>query len=155
MAACSGCRSPSSLPAPRLTLLNKGVQVEDSAAPSPVQLGSPDDLPLDGRLIFFLKSTVPAKFPRNEKVELAAADGSFNTELSLADGSLMLEDAKTAMGSVEPRDPLWQFRLRAGSRTRHFGQTGLPATGFPSERWCGSPASRSCVVRTPLPSHAL
>ena len=56
----------------------------------------------NGRLVFFLKSTVPAKFPRNEKVELAASDGSFDTELSLADGSLMLEDAKTAMGSVEP-----------------------------------------------------
>ena len=36
------------------------------------------------------------------EVELAAVDGSFNTELSLADGGLMLEDAKTAMGSVEP-----------------------------------------------------
>jgi len=90
-------------PRPQATLLNKGVQIDDSAAPSPVQLGSPDDLPLDGKLIFFLKSRVPAKFPRNEKVELAAADDSFNTDLSLADGSLILEDARTAMGSVEPR----------------------------------------------------
>ena len=65
-------------------------------------MGSADDLPLNGRLVFFLKSTVPAKFPRNEKVELAAVDGSFDTDLSLADGSLMLEDAKTAMGRVEP-----------------------------------------------------
>jgi hypothetical protein len=90
-------------PRPQVALLNKGVQQDASAAPSPVQLGSPDDLPLDGRLVFFLKSTVPAKFLRNEKIELAATDGSFNTELSLADGSLMLEDARTAMGSVEPR----------------------------------------------------
>ncbi len=29
-------------------------------------------------------------------------DGSFRTMLSLADGSLMLEDAKTALGVVEP-----------------------------------------------------
>ena len=89
-------------PRPQVALLNKGVQEDASAAPSPVQLGSPDDLPLGGRLVFFLKSTVPAKFPRSEKVELAAADGSFQTQLSLADGSLMLEDARTAMGSVEP-----------------------------------------------------
>ena len=89
-------------PRPQVALLSKGVQGDTSAAPSPVQLGSPDDLPLEGRLVFFLKSTVPVKFPRNQKVELAADDGSFNTELSLADGSLMLEDAKTAMGSVEP-----------------------------------------------------
>ena len=89
-------------PRPQVALLSKGVQPETSASPSPVQLGSPDDLPLEGRLVFFLKSTVPVKFPRNQKVELAADDGSFNTVLSLADGSLMLEDAKTAMGSVEP-----------------------------------------------------
>jgi hypothetical protein len=89
-------------PRPQAALLNKGIQ-EDGALPaSPVQLGSADDLPLEGKLVFFLKSTVPAKFPRNEKVEVAATDGSFDTELSLADGSLMLEDAKTAMGTVEP-----------------------------------------------------
>ena len=45
---------------------------------------------------------MPTKFARNEKVELAAVDGSFGTELTLADGSLILADAKTAMGSVEP-----------------------------------------------------
>jgi hypothetical protein len=89
-------------PRPQAVLLNKGVQEDASAAPSPVQLGSANDLPLDGRLVFFLKAKVPARFSRNEKVELAAVDGSFDTELSLADGSLMLEDAKTAMGSVEP-----------------------------------------------------
>ncbi len=33
---------------------------------------------------------------------MAADDGSFHTELSLADGSLMLEDAKTAVGNVDP-----------------------------------------------------
>ena len=89
-------------PRPQVTLLSKGTQDESSAAPSPVHLGSPDDLPVDNRLVFFLKSSVPANFPRDEKVEVAAADGSFRTVLSLADGSLMLEDAKTAMGAVEP-----------------------------------------------------
>jgi hypothetical protein len=87
---------------PQVTLLNKGVQPEDSASPSPVRLGSQDDLPLAGRLVFFLKSRVPQNFPRDEMVELAAVDGSFHTVLSLADASLMLEDANTAMGSVEP-----------------------------------------------------
>ena len=36
------------------------------------------------------------------RVEVAAVDGSFHTALSLADGSLMLEDANTALGVVEP-----------------------------------------------------
>ncbi len=89
-------------PRPQVTLLNKGVQEEDSTAPSPVRLGSPDDLPLDGRLVFFLKSRVPVDFPRGEKVEVSAVDGSFKTVLSLSDGGLMLEDARTAVGTLEP-----------------------------------------------------
>jgi hypothetical protein len=88
-------------PRPEAELLSKGTQ-EDPAASSPVHLGSPDDLPLDGRLVFFLKSQEPKKFPRTEKVEVAAADASFHTVLSLADGGLMLEDAKTAIGSLDP-----------------------------------------------------
>ena len=67
-----------------------------------MQLGNPNDLPVDGRLVFFLKSNVPAAFPRDEKVEVAAADSSFDTMLTLSDGSLMLEDANTAIGSIEP-----------------------------------------------------
>jgi hypothetical protein len=89
-------------PRPQVTLLNKGVQEDAASAPSPVRLGSADDLPLDERLVFFLKSRVPVNFPRNEKVEVAAVDGSFKTILSLSDGGLMLEDARTAVGTVEP-----------------------------------------------------
>jgi hypothetical protein len=89
-------------PRPRVTLLSKGSQNADSSWTPPVTLGSPDDLPVDGRLVFFLRSSVPVNFPRDEKVEVAATDGSFHTELAVADGSLMLEDAKTAEGSLEP-----------------------------------------------------
>jgi hypothetical protein len=88
-------------PRPQVTLLSKGVQ-PDAAAPQAVQMDSADDLPLNGRLVFFLKSDVPADFPRNEMVEVAAADSSFNTTLSLSDGSLMLEDAHTVVASLEP-----------------------------------------------------
>jgi hypothetical protein len=70
--------------------------------PSPVHLGSPGRPAGDGRLVFFLKSRVPAELSAHEKVEVAAVDGSFHTVLSLADGSLMLEDAKTAMGTLDP-----------------------------------------------------
>ncbi len=90
------------LPRPQVTLLSKGTQDERSADPSPVRLGSPDDLPVDGRLVFFLKSKTPPNFPRDEKVEVAAADNSFHTVLSVSDGTLMLEDAETALGVVEP-----------------------------------------------------
>jgi len=89
-------------PRPQVALLSKGMQQEASAPVSPVHLSSSEDLPVEERLVFFLKSSEPAKFPRGEKVEAAAVDGSFRTVLSLADGSLMLEDATTAIGMVEP-----------------------------------------------------
>jgi hypothetical protein len=87
---------------PQIALLSKGIQDDAAASPQPVQFGSPDDLPVDGHLVFFLKSTSPALFPRTEKVEVAAADWSFHTLLDLKDGGLMLEDAKTAVGTLEP-----------------------------------------------------
>ncbi len=89
-------------PRPEITLLSKGIQDEASQTPTPVQFGSSDDLPVERRLVFFLKSKVPVSFPRDEKVEVSAVDGSFKTALSLADGTLMLEDANTALGVVEP-----------------------------------------------------
>ncbi len=88
-------------PRPQLMLLSKGVQSDGT--PSLVQLGSPDDLPVDGHLVFFVKSTSPASFPRDEKIEIAAADSSFHTLLDLNDGSLLLEDAKTAEASMQPK----------------------------------------------------
>ncbi|HEY5056115.1 MAG TPA: hypothetical protein VII58_08135, partial [Acidobacteriaceae bacterium] len=89
-------------PRPQVTLMSKGTQEDGTATPSPVHLGSADDVALGARLVFFLKSEVPPKFPRNEAVEVAAADGSFRTVLSLKDGGLMLEDARTAIGTVDP-----------------------------------------------------
>lgn len=88
-------------PRPQVTLLSKGTQDDGAAPPSPVHLGSPDDLPVTSRLVFFLKSVVPQRFPRDEHIEIAAADLSFHTTLSLSDGSLMLEDQRTALGTVE------------------------------------------------------
>jgi hypothetical protein len=112
---------------PQVVLLNKGVQEDASAPPSPVHLGSPNDLPVDGRLVFFLKSRVPTNFSRDEKVELAAVDGSFHTVLSLTDGSLMLEDTSTAMASLAP---LARFGLSA------FGPVAvrvISAEGIPGD----------------------
>lgn len=89
-------------PRPEVALLSKGVQPDSSGKPSPVTLGSPDDLPVQGRLVFFLKSTMPPDFSRDEKVEVAAVDGSFHTILDFSHGGLLLEDASTAMASLDP-----------------------------------------------------
>lgn len=89
-------------PRPQVTLLSKGTQDSTEEAPSPVRLGSPDDLPIEKRVVFFLKAKAPSNFPRKQRVEVAATDGSFHTVLSLSDGSLILEDSSTALGVVEP-----------------------------------------------------
>jgi len=86
---------------PQIALLSKGSQ-DGAEAALPVQFGSQDDLPVEKKLLFFLKSRIPISFPRDEKIEVSAVDGSFHTALSLDDGSLMLEDANTALGVVEP-----------------------------------------------------
>jgi hypothetical protein len=88
-------------PRPQISLLSKSEQ-DPATAPSPVHLGSADDLPLDGKLVFFLRSRTPVSFPRSEKIEVAAADDSFHTVLSVSDGSLMLEDSATALAVVDP-----------------------------------------------------
>jgi len=140
-------------PRPQVTLLSEGVQ-EDPTAPAPVAMSRPEDLPVDGRLVFFLKSDVPTDFPRDEKVEVAAADSSFHTTLALSDG-LMLEDAHTAMANL---DPLARFgssafgpvRVRAISANGAAGDwvplgTLVRIPGFKELR-CTRAASKPCLL---------
>jgi hypothetical protein len=143
------------LPRPRVTLLSKGAQEDLSAPPSPVQLGSPDDLPIDRKLVFFLRAGLPPTFPRNEKVEVAAVDGDFSTTLSLSDGSLMLEDAKTALGVIEP---LARFGSSAFGplRLRVLSAAGVSSEWLPlgtlvrlpgfKELRCPHNPARSCLL---------
>ena len=152
-------------PRPQVELLSKGVQHDESdgdpAVQPPVRLGSPNDLPLQRRLVFFLRSRVPNVFPRKEKIELAAVDGSFDTTLSLSDGSMMLEDAHTAVAVLDPYDrfgasafgPI-QFRAIApdgvtgdwvplGTLVRLPGFNGSPAS---KELRCPRNLSKPCQL---------
>lgn len=118
-------------PRPQVTLLNKGSQeVDVSTGASPVHIGSPDDLPISQRLVFFLKSVEPQKFPRNQTVEVAAEDGSFHTTLSLANGSLILEDSRTALGTVEPLARFGQSAF-GPVRARAVSADGIPGDWMP------------------------
>ena len=142
-------------PRPEIALLSKGVQDATATTPSPVQFGSPDDLPVNGRLVFFLKSSLPAVFPRDEKVEVAASDSSFHTTLNLSDGSLMLEDSKTAVATVEPltrfgTSAFGPIRVRAIAANGEAGDwlslgTLVRLPGF-NELKCPRSASKPCVL---------
>jgi hypothetical protein len=85
-------------PRPRLTLVSKRIQ----SARSAIRLASQDDLPLDGKITFFVRTEVPAKFPHDEKIEVATVDGLFRAVLSLADKSLSLQDSQTAVAVLDP-----------------------------------------------------
>lgn len=68
----------------------------------PLTLSDGADWPLDSTITLALRSVAPARFPRTEKVEVALADGSLHTMLSFGDGSLVLQDAHTALGFLSP-----------------------------------------------------
>jgi hypothetical protein len=89
-------------PRPQVSLLTKSVQIDQTAPPPLVRLGSQDELPQDARLNFFLKTQVPSTFPPSEKIEVATADESFRVLLSFKDGNLTLQDAKTVFVVLDP-----------------------------------------------------
>jgi len=89
-------------PRPQTTLISKSSQPLSSAEGASLNFASSDDLPQNARLSFFLKSVVPADFPREEKIEVATADGLAHVMLSLSDGSLILQDSQTVLAMLDP-----------------------------------------------------
>jgi len=123
-------------PRPKVTLENKSVQ--PGPTPSAIRLGNHDELPLDGRLLFFVKSEVPETFPRTEKIEVATADNAFDTMLGLADGSLVLQDSHSVLAVL---DPLKNFGPSA------FGQLQFRAVDADNSKSDWQPLAN--VVRLP------
>lgn len=87
-------------PRPKVTLVSKSIQ--GGPNPSAIRLGDQDLLPQDGKVTFFVKSDLPEKFSRNEKIEVATEDESFHANLSVREGNLVLQDAETVMAVLEP-----------------------------------------------------
>jgi hypothetical protein len=87
-------------PRPKVSLMSKSVQrgAEDAA----IRFGSENELSPGDRLSFFVKSEVPEKFRHDEKIEVATADESSHVTLGEADGSLILQDAQTALAIFSP-----------------------------------------------------
>ena len=89
-------------PRPRLILLNKSVQIENTDPPPMIHLGNPDELPQDGRLSFSLKAQVPETLAPGTKVEVATGDESFHVLLTVKDGNMTLQDSKTVFAVLDP-----------------------------------------------------
>ncbi len=120
---------------PRVSVINKNVQ----AGTSVIRLGNAEDLPQDGQMSIFLKSENPADFPRGEKIEVATEDGSASTLLSLSDGTLVLQDSHTVLGTLRPLKSFGQSVFGA-LRIRPVSENG--------ERGDWQPLSK--LVRVPV-----
>jgi hypothetical protein len=87
-------------PRPKMTLVSKSIQ--PGGTQTGINLG-PDELPLDGQLAFLVKTEIPSKLTRTEKIEVATADEAFSTTMSVSDGSLVLRDSETLFGVLDPK----------------------------------------------------
>ena len=132
------------LPRPRIVLLNKNL--EPGPAPSMIQLGDSNDLPQDGQISFFFKTEVPAIFPRTEKIEVATEDGSASVLLSLAAGTLVLEDSRTVLGILHPLKSLGPSAF-GPLRARPVSENGEDGDWQPLARLVRIPALKE--VRCP------
>jgi hypothetical protein len=89
-------------PRPRLVLISKNIQPDAAAISSAIHLEGQDELPQNAQLSFSLKTQVPQTFPRDEKIEIATEDESVHVLLSIADGTLTLQDSQTVLASLDP-----------------------------------------------------
>jgi len=83
-------------PRPVVSLLSKSI---DQPKNSPIHLAD-GDLPLDQKITFFLKSA--ENFPRSEQIEIASTDDSLHTMLSVAAGTLVIQNKHTVFATLEP-----------------------------------------------------
>ncbi len=65
-----------------------------------VILTSKDDIPLNGKLTFVVQTK--DAFPRTQTIEVATADNSVHTTLSIANNTLVLQDDHTAVATLDP-----------------------------------------------------
>ncbi len=89
-------------PRPKLELLSKRVITGAAQTGVGIRLEDPNELPLNGQLSFVVKSDSPAAFPRDEKVEVGLVEGGASAVLTVAEGSLTLQDAQTVMATLDP-----------------------------------------------------
>jgi hypothetical protein len=109
---------------PRVTLVSKSIQA--GPVPSAIRLGNQDVLPQDGQISFFLKTEIPAAFPRDEKIEIGTEDDSTNALFSIEKRTLFLEDPQTVLVTLQPLTSFGpsvfgQLRFRALSGNGEHG----------------------------------
>jgi hypothetical protein len=142
-------------PRPKVTLISKSVQPESGDLATAIQVQGQEELPQNGQLSFALKTQVPATFPRDEKIEVATQDESVNVILSIADGTLMLQDSQTVLASLDPLKSLGasafgplRFRPIAGNGEKGDWQPLVTLVRLPAlkELRCPDVADMPCTL---------
>jgi hypothetical protein len=87
---------------PKAVLIGKSVQPSVLGSDSNIQLADSGELPLDATLVFSIRAQAPASFARDETVDVATADESMVASLSLANGTLGLENSRVAVATLTP-----------------------------------------------------
>ena len=77
-----------------------------NSPPLQIHLSTPEELPLNAKLSFAVKALTPDHFPRTQSLDVATEDESLHTTLSVANGRLVLEDATTAVATLDPQKDL-------------------------------------------------
>jgi hypothetical protein len=95
-------------PRPSVVLIGKSVQPAPSNNGSHIQLANDDELPQRARLTFSVRAKSPAAFGHDETIEVATADGSYTTTLSLANGGITLENRSVAIATLDPAQAFGQ-----------------------------------------------
>ncbi len=96
-AAPSPFPSPSPPPAPPSP---SSARTSASPGNTSIHLADQDDLPVNQQLTFSLKSATP--FPRTGKIEIANADETLHTTLTVASGNLILQNPHTLLATLDP-----------------------------------------------------
>lgn len=89
-------------PRPRVALIGKSVSSSHSGNDSNIVLAGQDQLPQDAKLTFSVRAQSPASLGRDLSLDVATADESFSTSLTIAGGGLRLGDAKVAIATLDP-----------------------------------------------------
>jgi hypothetical protein len=137
-------------PRPSVALLSKSIA---QSSDTPIHLADEDDLPVSRQLTFSLKSATP--FPRNGQLEIANADETLHTILSVASGNLVLQSPHTLLATL---DPLKAFGTSAFGplRLRPIAPDGTTGDWLPlvklvrlptlSDLHCPSDATQPCTI---------
>ncbi len=86
---------------PSVLLIGKSV-LSSTATGSNIELQNQDELPQEAKLTFSVRARSPSAFARDEQIDVATADESFSTTLSMGNGGITLEDSSVAVATLDP-----------------------------------------------------